>query len=203
MIKDNCIHTVDNQLRVVYDKSMNKLCEYYHAGSLESGYRIISLSRFGHGNYTQLGVVNSEWRLIVPCHFEEINILSRDWFALKKNGKWGCVSSDLSQSYPCVYPNISLNAGNIPSVKIGCKTIPCTDFVERKRLEINCSYKATVDEIRDYGLMVKVECYKCLLHISELRKHGRKLSDYKVGDSIDILIMSFDKNKKRYSLSLK
>ena len=203
IIKDNCIHTVDNQLRVVYDKSMNKLCEYYHAGSLESGYRIISLSRFGHGNYTQLGVVNSEWRLIVPCHFEEINILSRDWFALKKNGKWGCVSSDLSQSYPCVYPNISLNAGNIPSVKIGCKTIPCTDFVERKRLEINCSYKATVDEIRDYGLMVKVECYKCLLHISELRKHGRKLSDYKVGDSIDILIMSFDKNKKRYSLSLK
>lgn len=37
IIKDNCIHTVDNQLRVVYDKSMNKLCEYYHAGSLESG----------------------------------------------------------------------------------------------------------------------------------------------------------------------
>ena len=202
-IQDNCIHTLENRLHVIYDMSMNKLCEYYHAETLKSGYKKVSLSRFGYGKYTQWGVVNSEWKIIVPCHFEEINMLSNEWFALKINGKWGCVSSDLSQSYPCVYPNISLNAENIPSVKIGCKIILCSDFVERKRLEINHSYKAIIDEIRDYGFMVKIECHKSLLHISELRKHGIKMSEYKVGDNIEVLVTSFDKNKKRYSLSIK
>lgn len=202
-IQDNCIHTVENRLHVVYDMSMNKLCEYYHAESLKSGFKKISLSRFGNGKYTHWGVVNSEWRLIVPCHFEEINMLSDDWFSLKINGKWGCVSSDLSQSYPCVYPNICINMDNLPSVKIGSKIIPCSDFVERKRLEINHSYNAIIDEIRDYGYMVKIESHKCLLHISELRKHGIKMSKYKVGDNIDVLVTSFDKNKKRYSLSIK
>ena len=183
--------------------SMNKLCEYYHEESLKSGYRKISLSRFGYGKYSQWGVVDSKWKLIVPCHFEEINMLSNNWFVLKQNGKWGCVSSDLSQSYPCVYPNICLNDNNTPSVKIGSKIIPCPDYVERKRLEINHTYNATVDEIRDYGLMVKVESYKCLLHISEIRKRGRKMSDFKVGDKIDVIVTSFDKNKKRYSLIAK
>ena len=51
--------------------------------------------------------------------------------------------------------------------------------------------------------MVKVESYKCLIHISEIKKHGKKMSDYKVGDNIDVRVMSYDKNKKRYSLSLK
>lgn len=150
-----------------------------------------------------MGVVDSEWKLIVPCHFDEINILSNYWFALKLNGKWGCVSSDLSHSYPCVYPNILLNPNNIPSVKIGSKIIPCSDYVERKRLEVNHTYNATVEETRDYGLMVKVESFKCLLHVSELRKRGKKMSDYVVGDKIDVLVMSFDKNKKRYLLSIK
>ena len=203
IFKDNCIFVDDNHLHIVYDMSMNKLCEYYHEEMLKSGYRKISLSRFGYGKYTQWGIVNSEWRLIVPCHFEEINMLSDYWFALKLNNKWGCVSSDLSQSYPCVYPNISLNPDNLPSVKIGSKIILCSDYVERKRLEINHTYNATVDEIRDYGLMIKVEGYKCLLHISELRKQGRKMSDFMVGDKINVLVMSFDKNKKRYSLSIK
>ena len=202
-VHDNCIHVIDNHLHTIYDMSMNKLCEYYHEESLKSGYRKISLSRFGYGKYSQWGVVDSEWKLIVPCHFEEINMLSNNWFVLKQNGKWGCVSSDLSQSYPCVYPNICLNDNNTPSVKIGSKIIPCPDYVERKRLEINHTYNATVDEIRDYGLMVKVESYKCLLHISEIRKRGRKMSDFKVGDKIDVIVTSFDKNKKRYSLIAK
>ena len=202
-VQANRIHVVNNHLHIVYDMKMNKLCEYYHGESLKLGYRKISLSRFGYGKYTQWGVVDSEWRLIVPCHFDEINILSNYWFALKLNGKWGCVSSDLSQSYPCVYPNIILNPNNIPSVKLGSKLIPCSDYVERKRLEINQTYNATVDEIRDYGLMVKVESFKCLLHVSELRKRGRKMSDFAVGDKINVLVMSFDKNKKRYSLSIK
>ena len=202
-IQGNRIHVVDNHLHTVYDMSMNKLCEFYHEESLILGYRKISLSRFGYGRYTQWGVVDSEWRLIVPCNFDEINMLSNCWFALKLNGKWGCVSSDLSKSYPCVYPNICLNSDNIPSVKIGGKLIPCSDYIERKRLEVNHTYNATVEEIRDYGLMVKVESFKCLLHVSELKKRGRKMSDYVVGDKIDVLVMSFDKSKKRYSLSIK
>ncbi len=139
----------------------------------------------------------------MPCRFDEINILSGYGFALKRMGKWGCVSSDLSQSYPCVYPNIILSPDNIPSVKIGNKLIPCSDYVERKRLDINRTYNATIYETRVYGLMVKVKNVKCLLHVSELRKKGLKMSDFAVGDKIEVLVTDFDKNKKRYSLSIK
>jgi ribosomal protein S1 len=74
---------------------------------------------------------------------------------------------------------------------------------QNRQLYVAKAYNATVDEIRDYGLMVKVESYKCLLHISEIRKRGRKMSDFKVGDKIDVIVTSFDKNKKRYSLIAK
>ena len=197
------IRVLDKGLHLVYNEEMEKLCEYYHSEKLNSKYIKISVSRFGYGKYNQWGVVNSEWELVVPCHFEEINILSDTWFVLKKDGKWGCVSIDLSQSYPCAYPNICLNENSIPSVRIGGKTIPCSDYVERKRLETNCSYKGIIEEIRDYGLMLKVESFKCLLHISEFKKNRKNMSDYNVGDSIDVLVVSFDKNKKRYSLRIK
>ena len=196
-VQDNRIHVVDfERFHTVYDMSMNKLCEFYHERSLESGYRKISLSR------NEWGCVDSEWNLIVPCRFDVIDILSDYWFAMKQGGKWGCVSSDKSQSYPCVYPNVMLNPDNIPSVKIGSKLIPCSDYVERKRLDINHTYNATVCEIRAYGLMVKVEGFKCLIHISELKKQFWKMSDFAVGDKIDVLVLAFDRVKKRYSLSI-
>ena len=202
-ISGSFVHILDKGLHTMYDLNMTKLCEFYHSESLNSQYKKISISRFGQGNYAKWGVVNSDWKMVVPCHFEEVKLLSSDWFALKLNSKWGCVSVDLSQSYSCIYPNISINANNIPYVKIGTKNIPCSDYIERKRLEDNHLYNATIVEIRDYGLMVKVESYKCLIHISEIKKHGKKMSDYKVGDNIDVRVMSYDKNKKRYSLSLK
>lgn len=203
-VRDNLIHVVgSDDLHSVYDMSMNKLCEYYYEESLESGYRKISLSRYSYSYaMSKWGIVDSEWNLIVPCSFDEINILSDCWFAMKQGGKWGCVSSDKSQSYPCVYPNVMLNPDNIPSVKIGSKLIPCSDYVERKRLDINHTYNATVCEIRAYGLMVKVEGFKCLIHISELKKQFWKMSDFAVGDKIDVLVLAFDRVKKRYSLSI-
>ena len=181
---------------------MNKLCEYYHIESLDNEFKKISNSNLKKWEADDWGVVNSSWRQIVPCHFEAITMLSDYWFALKKDGKWGCVSIDLTQSYPCKYPNVVLNGESQPSVHLGNKYILCTDFVERRRLEIGKSYVAFVDEVRPYGLMLNVENNKCLLHISELKKLKKKIANYNVGDKIEVKVTAFNRDKKRYMLSL-
>ena len=202
-VSNNSIHILDDgHHHIQYDFDKNKLCEYYHVESLNNEFRKISNSNLKKWEADDWGVVNSSWRQIVPCHFEAITMLSDYWFALKKDGKWGCVSIDLTQSFPCKYPNVVLNGESQPSVRLGNKCILCKDFIERKRLEIGKSYVASVDEVRPYGLMLNVENYKCLLHISEFRRRKQKMESYKVGDTIDVIITDFDKNKKRYILSL-
>lgn len=146
--------------------------------------------------------MNSSWETVIPCRYDEIKMLSDNWFALKHDGKWGCTSRDLSQSYPCKYPNICLNDDLKPSVRINNEIIPCSDYTERPRLEVGQVYNGEIYDIRKYGLMIKVESYKSLLHISELNKQGKSLSDYTEGDSIEVRVASYDKDKKRYSLSL-
>ena len=129
-------------------------------------------------------------------------MLSDSWFALKQKGKWGCISTDLKEKYPCIYPNICLNDNLQPSVRIKKRIILCSDYVERPPLAVNNVYNGRILEIRDYGIMIKVESFKCLLHISKIRQQGKSIKDFSVGESIEVRVASFDESKNRYSLSL-
>ena len=198
-IRENYIHVLNRGLHMIYNFELVKLCEFYKKQKLNADFTIISAKRFGHS----WGVVNSSWETVIPCRYDEIKMLSDTWFAFKHDGKWGCTSTDLTQSFPCKYPNICLNDDLQPSVRnSNNEIIPCSDYAERPRLEVGQVYSGEIYDIRKYGLMLKVDSYKCLLHISEINKQGKGLSDYSMGDSIEVRIASYDKDKKRYSLSL-
>jgi hypothetical protein len=198
-IRENYIHVLNRGLHMIYNFELVKLCEFYKKQRLNADYTIISSKRFGHS----WGVVNSSWETVIPCRYDEIKMLSDTWFALKLYEKWGCTSTDLTQSFPCKYPNICLNDDLQPSVRNrNNEIIPCSDYTERPRLKVGKVYSGEIYDIRKYGLMLKVDSYKCLLHISELNKQGKDLSGYTVGESIEVRVASYDKTKKRYSLSL-
>lgn len=74
-------------------------------------------------------------------------------------------------------------------------------------LSVGSKTKGTISSITDYGLFVEIEKgVEGLVHISEVSWTDR-ISDlkdkFKVGQVIDVLVVSFDKDKRRMSLSLK
>lgn len=198
-IQGNYIHVLNRGIFMIYNFELMKLGEFYKVKQLSKEYFLVSDKRFGNN----WGVVNSSWVSVIPCRYDEIKMLSDSWFALKQNGKWGCISSDLSQSFPCKYPNICLNEDLQPSVRISNDVIIlCSNFTGIPKLEVGKIYKGEIYEVRKYGLMIKVESYKSLLHISEIHKHGKNLTDFAVGESIEVRVASYDDIKNRYSLSL-
>lgn len=75
------------------------------------------------------------------------------------------------------------------------------------QLEINKKIKGKVSSITDYGLFVEVaKDIEGLVHISEISWTDR-ITDlnkrYKVGDEVEVLIVSIDKENRRMSLSIK
>lgn len=202
IISGKFIHVINRGQHLIYDFELNKLCEFYKTKKLNSEYRIVSNERLNYAGNNHWGVVDSSWESIIPCNYNEIRMLSDSWFALKQKGKWGCISTDLSEKYPCIYPNICLNNDSQPSVRIKKRMILCSDYVERPPLVVNNVYNGRILEIRDYGIMIKVESFKCLLHISKIRQQGKSIKDFSVGESIEVRVASFDESKNRYSLCL-
>lgn len=74
-------------------------------------------------------------------------------------------------------------------------------------VQIGSTVKGTISSITDYGLFVEVaKGVEGLVHISEISWTDR-ISDlhkhYKVGDSLEALVVSLDKENRRMSLSIK
>jgi len=74
-------------------------------------------------------------------------------------------------------------------------------------IEVSSRVKGTISSITDYGLFVEVaKGVEGLIHISEISWIDR-ITDlhkhYKVGDSIEALVVSLDKENRRMSLSIK
>ena len=74
-------------------------------------------------------------------------------------------------------------------------------------IQVNSRIKGIISSITDYGLFVEVaKGVEGLVHISEVSWTDR-ITDlnkhYKVGDSIEVLVVSLDKENRRMSLSIK
>lgn len=74
-------------------------------------------------------------------------------------------------------------------------------------VKVNSQIKGTISSITDYGLFVEIQPgVEGLVHISEVSWTDR-INDlhkhYKVGDKIDVLVVSLDKENRRMSLSIK
>ena len=74
-------------------------------------------------------------------------------------------------------------------------------------IQIGSQIKGTISSITDYGLFVEVQPgVEGLIHISEVSWTDR-ITDlhkhYKVGDKVEALVVSLDKENRRMSLSVK
>lgn len=72
-------------------------------------------------------------------------------------------------------------------------------------IEVGKAYKGTVKSLTDFGAFVDIGGVDGLIHISELSwnkiKHPSQV--VKVGDSVDVYILDFDRTKNRISLGFK
>jgi small subunit ribosomal protein S1 len=76
-----------------------------------------------------------------------------------------------------------------------------------KILAVGSRIKGTISSITDYGLFVEIQRgVEGLVHISEI-SWSERITDlkrhYKVGDQIEVLVVSLDKENRRMSLSIK
>ncbi len=92
-------------------------------------------------------------------------------------------------------------------ISLGLKQLQENPWQAVENLEVGKHIKGKVSSITDYGLFVEVaKDIEGLVHISEISWTDR-ISDlhkrFKVGDEIDVLIVSMDKENRRMSLSIK
>lgn len=93
-------------------------------------------------------------------------------------------------------------------ISLGLKQLSDNPWQEMgEKLEIGARLKGTISSITDYGLFVEVQKgIEGLVHISEISWTDRinNLADkFKVGQEIDVLVVSLDKENRRMSLSIK
>ena len=92
-------------------------------------------------------------------------------------------------------------------ISLGLKQLQENPWEAAKDLEIGKRVKGKISSITDYGLFVEVaKDIEGLVHISEISWTDR-ITDlhkrFKVGDEIEVLIVSIDKDNRRMSLSIK
>lgn len=92
-------------------------------------------------------------------------------------------------------------------ISLGLKQLQENPWEAVKELEVGKHIKGKVSSITDYGLFVEVaKDIEGLVHISEISWTDR-ITDlhkrFKVGDEIEVLIVSVDKENRRMSLSIK
>ena len=92
-------------------------------------------------------------------------------------------------------------------ISLGMKQLTNNPWENLKNIEVGSLVKGTVSSITDYGLFVEIEKgVEGLIHISEISWTDR-INDlnkfYNVGDAIEAVVISFDKDNRRMSLSIK
>ncbi len=123
---------------------------------------------------------------------------------------WGRIShpSELVKISGTVTVKILSFDKNNEKISLGFKQLQENPWEEvNKKLKIGDKIKGRISSITNYGLFVKVaKEVEGLVHISEVSWTDRitNLSQrYKVGDEIDVLIVSLDQKNRRMSLSIK
>ncbi len=113
---------------------------------------------------------------------------------------------DLNEDVQVQIIEIKKQRGNVQllsSIK-SLKPSPWNDFIEK--YETENILNATIDEIRPYGFMVKLDCdIKALLHKNNMSTEmGAEFKNYNVGDTFDVKIedIDFDKNRVNITTSL-
>ncbi len=97
---------------------------------------------------------------------------------------------------------------NNEKISLGLKQLESNPWeAMRPEVQVGAKITGTISSITDYGLFVEVDKgVEGLVHISEISWTDR-ISDlhkfYKVGDKIDVVVVSLDKENRRMSLSVK
>lgn len=97
---------------------------------------------------------------------------------------------------------------NNEKISLGLKQLESNPWESmRSEIQVGAKITGTISSITDYGLFIEVDKgVEGLVHISEISWTDR-ISDlhkfYKVGDKIEVVVVSLDKENRRMSLSVK
>lgn len=125
--------------------------------------------------------------------------------------KVGCVDFNGNLVIQCIYDEIYDFIDGKAKVKINGRYFYIDKHgnqvgrvsLEIDKFKIGSIYHGKVASKEPYGLMIESDSgFTSLLHVSELEKHKKSISSYRIGDRINVAILSIDEVKKRIALTL-
>ena len=92
-------------------------------------------------------------------------------------------------------------------VSLGMKQLESDPWVNIGKFAVGNIYKGTVSNLTDYGVFVDLDAgIEGLVHVSELswtKKNVHPSKVVSVGDSVDVMVLEIDNDKRRISLGIK
>lgn len=178
---------------------------------LENGIKIENL-------FDEVKLFDTEGKQIGEKNYKEIKPASDDCFIVKTD-RWGVINAKGEQLIDCKYDDIeeinpqhfkvywdsSKTQGYYRSFrsKLNSKIINCKKMNNMFNFVLGEVYTGKITNIKKFGIFVNINDIGCALcHISEIVKGGKQISDFKIGDSIEVKVINIDEVKKRASLSL-
>ena len=134
---------------------------------------------------------------------DEITKIHGDLYKVSKNKKFGVINHLCATILPTKYDEIKYFNGHLCFLQddtwIDFETKEIVDVKEH--FKIGETYNALVSNIKNFGLFVSVKNIGTgLVHVSELKKIGKRPSDFKKGQEICVKVLSLREGK--YCLTL-
>ncbi|MDI9874941.1 DUF6035 family protein [Flectobacillus rivi] len=125
----------------------------------------------------KVGYVDDNGKIAAPCIFDEISRFVDGKATAKKNGESLI---------------INIYEGD-----------PARENIDRSQYKVKSIHKGKITNVAEFGLFVKLgKGITALLHISELKKHQKSITDYTRGEEIEVQIMDIDEKRNRISLTI-
>jgi predicted RNA-binding protein with RPS1 domain len=138
------------------------------------------------------GFIDIEGHEVIQNTVEIQNLL----FKGEKFGQYGILDKEGQELLPFIYDEIGVIKDNL--VLMGSQKIQLYEYKGLKEQPVSCK----IEDNADFGLFVKYGKYKGLLHISEITRADKRISDFEKGQNIILYISAVDITKQRFSFSI-
>ena len=145
------------------------------------------------------GYMDEEGNAIIPFEYDNIEEFIDGRVKAKKNyWEYGCLDENGNTLVPFEYDKIEIMNDNFVVIKDS--QIQLIEHIGLKSQPVNCRIEGT----SDFGVFANFDYFTGLLHISEIRRAGKMLSDFSEWGSsiVSLYILSVDIEKQRIGFSL-
>ena len=167
----------------------------------------------GHGYFDDVkwGILDKSGDVIIPFEFNDIEEFEDGYLKVRKNYKWGILDKSGGVIIPFEYDeivkfkdeNTKLRKDSFKEMIRGRKGMFWKTILLASKISLGEKHEGVITDILSFGLIVKIKNYTTgLLHITEIRKKGWNIRDFKIGDTINVQVISLDNNKLRFTLEV-